>query len=285
MTRFAGQAFNNIRRTDVVPPALEIARITPDELPAYLNQQQAADVVAAATYAREQAAKAAIEKDLNRFGFNPKETNEMNGLLSQLDQYDRAIRGQSVPMSEPFNDLSVRGNYGTGPFLNLASDNFKQHKFDLQGDVQDLRHKLDQQELLRMVKLERFHRLAAENEAQSFNNRLEQGLLNAPVAENRVAGKRRERQRMNNIAILREELQEGDLEEALRMKKAADKYFGRETRAKRRGPEQWDDSAVLSNNQVVNGWEKAKDYPDAPSSPPRRPRPPDPGNRGSNLRW
>ena len=108
-----------------------------------------------------------------------------------------------------------------------------------------------------MLKIERFHALANENEIQSFNNMMERGLINAPIAENRVQGKRRNRQRMNNISYIRMLLQEDDYAEARRMQRNADKYFGRSKPSTPKGPPYRTDQAKRKNR-----WDDAPLIPD-----------------------
>ena len=52
MTRFAGQAFNNIRKIDQ-EPYLDISEVTVDNLAKYLKQQKDIDAVLDASYARD----------------------------------------------------------------------------------------------------------------------------------------------------------------------------------------------------------------------------------------
>ena len=256
MTRFAGQAFNNIRRTDVQPELYDISKVTTDELPKFIAQKRYIAQVLRQADDRERAAFAAAERDKQRFGFNPRFDPNEERLAQDLTNYERWVRNTSVPLDQPFGVTGYGHSPNTGAYLNLASDKFNQNVFDAQGAIEANKHAVVQKELARMLKLERYHRLAADNEAQSFNNMMERGLINAPVAENRIAGKRQEQRRMNNIRTLREDLQDADEMEARRMQKAADKYFGRTKPPARKGPpygtSRWDDAPLVP------------DYPDVP---------------------
>lgn len=233
MTRFAGDAFNNIRSTDLGPWLYE-EEITPDEFFRYQRQQQAIRDVDNAAFKRKYDARADAERTKRRFGFNPPESEELMELNSRLNAVKRWIRNTSVPLSEPYAPSGYEAVDPKAVYLNLASDDFNNRAFELANKIEALNSQITQDELMHMVELELYHRRAAENEAQSFNNRMEQGLLNQPLADNRVAGKRRDDRRLRGIRFLREELQDADRDEALRMQRAADKYFGRNGKAKRR---------------------------------------------------
>lgn len=248
MTRFAGQAFNNIRRADIAGDLLDIRDVTPDDLHKFIAQSNNINAVIDASEARDLDARAAAERDKQRFGFNPKVDPNAERLAQDLTNYERWVRNTSVPLDQPFGVTGYGHSPNTGAYLNLASDQFNQNVFNAQGAIEANKHAVVQKELERMLKLERYHRLAAENEAQSFNNRMERGLLNAPIAENRIAGKRRERKRMTNIQMLREDIQDADRAESIRMNKAADAYFGRKAKPR---PGDWSDAPLVPDNPDI----------------------------------